>query len=179
MGHMILVLGGARSGKSAFAQRLASTLKEPVVYVATATAGDEEMRTRIARHRRMRPKSWRTVEVPVGLSGSVLRIAGRARTLVIDCLSLYVANLLEPFSDNPTHPAAARAILKEVRAVLRELRRWKGTVIVVSNEVGQGVVPSTPLGRAYRDILGEANQLVAKQAEEVYWMVAGVPVRVK
>lgn len=179
MGRLVLVLGGARSGKSAFAQRLAASLDGPVVYVATAQAGDEEMRSRIARHRRARPKQWRTVEAPQGLSRRLSQLARRSGTLVVDCLSLYVANLLDPFSERPASPAAKRAVLKEVRAVLREARRWEGTVIVVSNEVGQGVVPPTPLGRAYRDLLGEANQLVAGRADEVYWMVAGIPVRVK
>jgi adenosylcobinamide kinase/adenosylcobinamide-phosphate guanylyltransferase len=162
----ILVLGGARSGKSAFAQRLASECGEPVLYVATATAGDEEMRERIERHRAERPASWRTLESPT----SIAIEPGDTRTILVEDLTLLLSNLMA--SDAARSEAVAR---EEVE----RLTRLDVNVIVVSNEVGMGVVPPYPLGRVFRDALGRLNQAAAGYVNEAYFVVAGVPLRLK
>jgi adenosylcobinamide kinase / adenosylcobinamide-phosphate guanylyltransferase len=161
----ILVLGGARSGKSTFAEQLADSLDRPVRYLATATASDEEMAARIAAHRARRPIDWLTVESPLSLQVPL----GEARTVLIEDLTLLLANLMEGGADAE---ARARA---EVDAVLA----LDANVILVSNEVGMGLVPTTPLGRQFRDALGRLNQHAAASVEETYFLVAGLPLRLK
>ncbi|WP_198665552.1 cobyric acid synthase [Thermus sediminis] len=158
---LVLVLGGARSGKSRFAQRLAGPF---ATLIATAEARDEEMAARIARHRAERPPTWETLEEPLDLVGALER--ARHPTAVVDCLTLWVANLLERGLDP----------LAEARRFLQAARESGKRVILVSNEVGLGIVPENPLARRYRDLLGEVNALLAQEAE-VYLMVAGRPLR--
>ncbi len=174
MGTLVLVLGGARSGKSAFAVTLAREARR-VTFVATAEGGDQEMRRRIAAHRRSRPQSWKTVEAPVAVPRAVAE--ARADVVIVDCLSLWLSNL----ALDPGHAPASRerAILSQVRALVRAARRRRGTVVIVSNEVGMGIVPAAPLGRVYRDLVGRANQLIAGAADQVYLLVAGIPVEVR
>lgn len=160
MGYLLL-LGGARSGKSALAVAIAGRWGGPVTFVATAEAGDEEMATRIARHRDERPAGWRTVEEPVAMLGAV-EAAPPGDLLVVDCLTLWVSNLLARGA--PDVPAADVAAALAGRA---------GPAVVVSNEVGLGVVPGTPLGRAYRDALGTVNAAFAARAERAALLVAG------
>jgi adenosylcobinamide kinase / adenosylcobinamide-phosphate guanylyltransferase len=223
----IFVLGGARSGKSGFAERLAVECGEPVLYVATATASDAEMAERIARHRAQRPSTWRTLEVPTEVAKAVARarpaddaagrstsVAGAATTILVEDLTLLLSNLI--VSD--THRAESHAIgeahltlpettdaraargddlepaggaesrasgeavdaaesnaLAEVEALLAV----DAHVILVSNEVGMGVVPEHPLGRYFRDALGRVNQAAAAACGEVYLLVAGLPLRLK
>jgi adenosylcobinamide kinase/adenosylcobinamide-phosphate guanylyltransferase len=180
MGQLILVLGGARSGKSAYAQRLAQALGgEQVLFVATAEAGDEEMARRIARHRQARPLAWRTVEAPQRVAETLRTSHSTARVVLLDCLSLLVSNVLMPLGDSPDLEAAEGAMQAEVERLLHLLQASPATWIVVSNEVGLGLVPETPLGRVYRDLLGQANQALAAQAQAVYWLVAGLAIEVK
>jgi len=160
---LVLLLGGARSGKSALAVELAGRSGAPVVFLATGEAGDEEMAARIARHRAERPAGWTTVEEPGELEAAVAAVAAGA-CLVVDCLSLWVANVLERGPDAIEAEAERAAALAASRP---------GTTIAVSNEVGLGVVPATPLGRAYRDLLGRVNATWARQAAEAYLIVAG------
>jgi adenosyl cobinamide kinase/adenosyl cobinamide phosphate guanylyltransferase len=155
---LTFLLGGARSGKSALALRLAARHDE-VVFVATGEARDDEMAERIARHRAERPAHWRTVEEPLRLRAAIEAVPPGA-CLVVDCLSLWVANLLE--AGAPVDGEAARA------AAARP-----GPTITVSNEVGLGLVPTTPLGREYRDVLGRANAAWAAAAERAFLVVAG------
>lgn len=162
---LTLLLGGARSGKSALAVRRADALGRPVVFVATAEARDDEMRERIARHRRERPPGWSTVEALHDLD-QVLEQARGSVTVVIDCLSLWVANLMERGDD----PAAVEATAERAA---RRAARHTGHVIAVSNEVGMGIVPDHPLGRSYRDHLGRVNAIWARHAEEALLVVAG------
>ncbi|GIX45870.1 MAG: adenosylcobinamide kinase/adenosylcobinamide phosphate guanyltransferase [Candidatus Tectimicrobiota bacterium] len=176
MGQLILVLGGARSGKSAYAQRLAQALGGPqVLFVATAEAGDAEMAQRIARHRQARPAAWRTLEVPRHLGDTVGPQVGDAAVVLVDCLTLLVSNTV--LQAGPQ--AAAPAVQAEVEALLRACQTGSATWVVVSNEVGLGLVPDTPLGRLYRDVLGQANQALAAQAQAVYLLVAGLAVDLK
>jgi len=156
---LVVLIGGARSGKSSLAVRLAAESGAPVVFVATGEARDAEMEERIARHRAERPAGWETVEEPVDLHGAIESAPPEA-CVVVDCLSFWVANLLEQGTDPDLH------------VPLRN-----GPTIAVSNEVGLGVVPVTPLGRSYRDVLGRVNAAWASAADEAYFVVAGKALR--
>lgn len=173
---LTLVTGGARAGKTAYTLSL-MTPDEPVTYIATAEELDEEMRARIARHRVERPRTWGTIEAPIDLAEAV-RQAPAADALIIDCLTLWVSNLLlrapnETDGSEPWYPAT------EVRELIDALRTRRPPVVAVTNEVGLGVVPPTPLGRAYRDALGRVNQQVAEAADRVVLIVAGIALLVK
>lgn len=170
MAGLTFVLGGARSGKSRFAARLAARA-ERVVFVATAEPLDAEMRSRIARHRRSRPRSWRTVEAPRGLAAAIAALRGRELVLV-DCLTLYVSNLVCAGADE-------ERVLADIRRALRALARRRADAILVANEVGLGIVPASPLARRFRDLAGLVNQEVAAAADRVYIVHAGIPVRIK
>jgi adenosylcobinamide kinase / adenosylcobinamide-phosphate guanylyltransferase len=168
---LTFLLGGARSGKSALAVRTASSWSGPVVFVATGTAGDEEMAERIRRHRAERPPGWTTVEEPVQLH-EVLRRVPIDACLLVDCLSLWVANLLEAgWQDD--------AVEEEATAVAAAAASRAALTLVVSNEVGLGIVPETPLGRRYRDVLGRVNAVFAEAASEPLLVVAGRKVRME
>jgi adenosylcobinamide kinase/adenosylcobinamide-phosphate guanylyltransferase len=180
MGQLILVLGGARSGKSAFAQRLAQDLGQArVLFVATAEARDEEMAQRIARHRQSRPAGWRTAEAPQQVGEAVRRSLGNAAVVLVDCLTLLVSNAILSLGLTPDLAQAEVAVQAEVDALLQVCQASAATCIVVSNEVGLGLVPETPLGRVYRDLLGQANQALAASAHAVYLLVAGLAVDIK
>ena len=168
MARTILVTGGARSGKSALAERLALGLGVPVLYVATAEAGDAEMAERIARHRARRGADWITVEEPFDLLG-VLRAPDPGRPALVDCLTLWLSNLM----------LAGRDWEGPVRDLAAALPGLSAPVVLVTNEVGAGIVPENALARRYRDAAGWMNQTVAAAADEVFLSVAGCPVRVK
>jgi adenosylcobinamide kinase/adenosylcobinamide-phosphate guanylyltransferase len=167
-----LVLGGVRSGKSRFAQTLAARISS-VAFVATAQPFDEEMHLKIERHQAERPKEWRTIEEPLNLDSVLVEEGSKHRILVVDCLTLYAANLLAAECGNP---AAIEERLQRFYAALRSVHC---SVALVSNEVGSGVVPPYPEGRRYRDLLGEINQGVASIADNVLLMIAGLPLVLK
>ena len=172
---MTLVLGGVRAGKSAFAQRLASDGKR-VLFVATAEAGDAEMAARIAAHRASRPADWDTLEEPVDLAGVLTGAVDGYDVVLLDCLTLWVSNLL---ASAQAREGAGNRIIAQAEALLAVQRESGAAWVVVSNEVGLGVVPPTPLGRAFEDALGRVNQLFAAQADAVYLMTAGIPLQIK
>ncbi|MCL5264448.1 MAG: bifunctional adenosylcobinamide kinase/adenosylcobinamide-phosphate guanylyltransferase [Chloroflexi bacterium] len=182
---LILVLGGARSGKSAFAENLAKQISDKVLYVATAAIGDEEMRRRVEQHRLRRPASWRILETTIGVGNALASSAADEEAILLDCLALLVSNVLlqhsteDEESSQQAFPEIESAVRREIDELVEAYRRSKATFIVVSNEVGLGLVPPYPLGRAYRDLLGIANQKVATHADEVYLLFAGVPVELK
>jgi adenosylcobinamide kinase/adenosylcobinamide-phosphate guanylyltransferase len=172
--ELILILGGAGSGKSAFAQRLAQQKAEKVLFVATAEAKDSEMTMRIRRHRRRRPGQWHTVEEPLELA-RVIGEAASHQVIIVDCLTLWVSNLLQ--ANEAQEPAEQEAaVLAAARRLVDTCEKGETTLIMVSNEVGMGLVPPYPLGRLYRDVLGRVNQLLAARASRVYLMVAGLAV---
>jgi adenosylcobinamide kinase/adenosylcobinamide-phosphate guanylyltransferase len=176
---VILILGGARSGKSEYAQRLAEEMGRSVLYVATATAGDEEMAERIARHRAARPAHWRTLEAPTDVGEALKAAIADARVVLMDCLTLLVSNLLMELGETAGEEALAKQAVRELEEVLRVCEAHGATLIVVSNEVGMGLVPPYPMGRVYRDALGRVNQWLADRADRVILMVAGIPLELK
>jgi adenosylcobinamide kinase / adenosylcobinamide-phosphate guanylyltransferase len=178
VGQLILVTGGARSGKSDFAQRLALERGgDDVLFVATAEAGDDEMVRRIEAHQRARPPAWRTVEARAGVGAAIGR-TDAARVAVVDCLTLLVSNVLLSLGDDPA-AAAETAIRDEVGGLIDAAAVADATVIVVTNEVGLGIVPADRLTRLYRDLLGRANAMLALRANEVYLLVSGLPLELK
>jgi adenosylcobinamide kinase/adenosylcobinamide-phosphate guanylyltransferase len=191
--RLIVILGGARSGKSAFAERLAASSDQPVAFIATATAGDDEMRERIARHRASRPEGWHTLEEPLDLARAVLQAAELADVVLLDCVTLWLGNVLLQASGqrekddedevgfHTTGRLFDERALRECEALLAVVKSLgpNKTLIVVTNEVGLGIVPAYPLGRLYRDTLGYVNQRLAQTADRVYLMVAGMAVDIK
>lgn len=183
MAQIVLILGGARSGKSAYARRLASAGPEPIMFLATLEAGDEEMRRRIERHRSDRPDNWLTLEEPADPVEALRRISPAPATVILDCLSGWVANvLLGTAGEEPSPDDADRAeqdVLQRVDRLLDWQREAAARLIIVSNETGLGIVPAYPLSRVYRDVLGLAHQRSAAAADEVYFLVAGIPQTLK
>jgi adenosylcobinamide kinase / adenosylcobinamide-phosphate guanylyltransferase len=164
-----LVLGGARSGKSAFAEKLVADSGLAKVYLATATPGDDEMRLRIAQHRTQRGEGWTTVEEPLALVDALTREVTHGRAVLVDCLTLWLSNLM----------LAGRDPEIEARRLTRFLGVAKYPVVLVSNEVGLGLVPDTPLGRRFRDAQGRLNQIVAVLVPNVVFIAAGLPLWLK
>jgi adenosylcobinamide kinase/adenosylcobinamide-phosphate guanylyltransferase len=174
---LILVTGGARSGKSAYAERRAAELGgDAVTYIATAEALDDEMARRIARHRAERPAAWPTTESPRA-AGDAVRAASTP-TVLVDCMTVLASNALLA-AEAQGEEAALAAVHAEAEALRDAALAHPGTVVVVTNEVGMGVHPPTSLGRWYRDALGRANALLAAAADEVILCVSGIPVRIK
>ena len=167
MARISLILGGARSGKSARALELAA--EPPHVFIATAEALDDEMRERIRRHQAERGESWRLVDEPLELATAIRENAADAHSLVVDCLTLWLSNLMHH----------GRDIDGETGAVLEALETAPGRIVLVSNEVGMGLTPANALGRAFRDAQGRLNQRVAAVANHVEFMAAGLPLTLK
>ena len=173
--RLTLILGGIRSGKSSFAQELASS-GERVLFLATAEPLDPEMEARIRAHKEGRPDHWDTLEEPLQLAAALAPIIHRYDTVLLDCLTVWVSNLLlSPLDTNPSRGA----VPSRVEALLDVFSKSEASWIVVSNEVGLGLVATTELGRIYTDELGRVNQLIAAEADTVYFMTAGLPVRIK
>ncbi len=162
-----LILGGARSGKSSYAETQAAASGLAVVYVATGEARDAEMSERIAHHRARRPAAWRTIEEPLALAAALAREASPQRCLIVDCLTLWLSNVL----------LSARE--EELERLLAELPRLPGRLLLVSNEVGWGIVPENALARRFRDEQGRLNQTIAQLADRVTLIAAGLPLQLK
>lgn len=184
LNNLILILGGAKSGKSSFALDLGLKSKRKVAYLVTAGYSDQEMSERIEKHRKSRPKDWQTVEVDKHIGSSIRDLGKEAGLIIIDCWSFYVANLLngevsvdsgEDTIKPDVYGKLEKQVTEETNSLLREIGNLNSKVIVVSNEVGLGLVPPYPLGRCFRDLLGLSHQLLAGQASKVYFMLAGLP----
>ncbi len=177
-----LIFGGARSGKSAYAEQLAIASGKPVIYLATAQAGDAEMQARIAHHRQRRPADWRTVECTTDLAQTLLQASTSDNLILIDCLTLWLSNCL--FADTADYPEVGHitppAIFSQQRAAfLQALETVAGDVIMVSNEVGMGIIPHGAISRWFVDEAGRLNQAVAARCEQVSWVAAGLPLQLK
>ncbi len=173
MSRSVFVTGGARSGKSRFAQGLVEKMTGPLLYVATAAPGDAEMAERIRRHRAERGGRWATLEEPLSLLERLPQAAEGKAGVLLDCVTLWLSNLLFH------HGEEAAPVLGEVDRLALLLPRLPAPVVLVSNEVGGGIVPENPLARLFRDLAGEANQRLAAAADEAWVVVSGIPLRLK
>ena len=178
-GKITLILGGARSGKSSYAQRLAEEFGKSVTFIATAQALDDEMAARIQKHQTDRPSTWETLEIPFDIASCVRQI--KSNVVILDCITLMITNLMMQYvnddlvEEEPFLAAVQEEIDEFIEAVQQPGQDW----FIVSNEVGLGLVPPYQMGRAYRDALGWANQRLAREADHVLFMVAGLPMVVK
>ncbi|MEK7808987.1 MAG: bifunctional adenosylcobinamide kinase/adenosylcobinamide-phosphate guanylyltransferase, partial [Chloroflexota bacterium] len=170
--RLTLILGGARSGKSSYSQKIAAERGHTVLYVATAEASDSEMATRIAAHRAERPAHWQTLEASHNVGTAIRSQSNQSQIVLLDCLTLLANNVIVPLPEPVTESDATQALQSEVDDLLRAYHTSMAEWIIVSNEVGLGLVPPYPLGRVYRDALGRANQQLAAEADEVILMVA-------
>ena len=183
MSQFTLITGGARSGKSRFAELLAAHAKRPVIYIATTQIWDEEMALRVKKHQQQRPSTWRLIEEPRNIRDTLIQLKDEDGVILLDCVTLWLTNLLlagnlqndNDLFNNELEPQ----ILDMVKDVAQLAREIKPQVIFVSNEVGQGIVPEYPLARAYRDLAGRSNQILAHSADQVYMVVAGFPMEIK
>jgi adenosylcobinamide kinase/adenosylcobinamide-phosphate guanylyltransferase len=178
-GTLTLVLGGARSGKSDYAEEQARALGRQVLFVATAGAGDAEMAERIQKHRASRPAAWETLEAEMDTGHAIQSRQSPAEVIILDCMTLLVSNLLLALPENSPAEAVIEKVSAELDALLEAHAKIGGDWFIISNEVGLGLVPAYALGRVYRDALGRANQRLAKAADRVIFMVAGIPTVVK
>jgi adenosylcobinamide kinase/adenosylcobinamide-phosphate guanylyltransferase len=185
MGEVMLITGGAKSGKSLFAERLAGAFGFQVIYVATAEAYDVEMEVRVARHRARRPTAWTTVEAPRDLRRALAGVPPSAAAVLVDCLTFWTSNWLLALGDPDTVgwwgaiDSLQERLFEELVAVAAQARAASWHLVLVTNEVGSGVVPDTLLGRAFRDLLGAVNQHVATLSDAVFLVVAGIGTEMK
>ena len=164
-----LVLGGARSGKSSYAERITVAHPRGCVYIATAEIGDEEMAERVRKHQARREAHWRTIEAPLELAPAIVSETGQGAAVLVDCLTLWLSNLM----------AAGRDPSREMEELVRALGQAGGPVVFVANEVGLGIVPDNALARAFLDHAGRLNQRIAEIANDVFFLAAGLPLRLK
>jgi adenosylcobinamide kinase/adenosylcobinamide-phosphate guanylyltransferase len=171
--EIVFVIGGCRSGKSTYAMQTAEKVPaEQKIFIATCVPQDDEMKRRVARHQKERSQNWVTVEAPLDLPEAILQNSRRGDVILVDCLTLWVSNLLMETGDQ-------NKIEDTISQLIEALEKTAGPIVLVSNEVGAGIVPENRLARQFRDITGWVNQAVAKCANKVVWMVAGIPVTVK
>ena len=181
---MILVTGGCRSGKSAFAEDLVTKWGQRVLYIATAIAFDDEMKKRVESHKIRRPSHWDTYEGYLDLPQVIEEKAEQYDGILLDCITIWITNLLFSFSDtdNPENmdfQYLEKKILEEAKRLIKALQKTSVHMIVVTNEVGLGIIPENPLSRHFCDIAGKVNQYLANYAKEVYLMVSGIPMKIK
>ncbi len=172
MARIVYVSGGARSGKSGYAQKRAEEHAGALLYVATAEVRDAEMAERVDRHRLARDARWRSLEEPLDLAGKIPPAAGGCEAILVDCLTLWLSNLLERTGDG-------LEITDEANRLIAALRQLDAAVYIVSNEVGSGIVPENRLARCFRDLAGLLNQQFAAAADEAWMVVSGLPLRLK
>lgn len=179
MKKMWFILGGARSGKSTYALNLAKNIEENVLFVATATPSDEFMEERIRRHKQERPAGWETLEVTKDVGKAIMGLAGKFDVVIIDCLTVLAGSRIIELPENVGEVDAWEALKPEIDGIINAWEALDSTFIIVSNEVGLGVVPATNIGCTYRDALGRANYQVAKNATDVVMMISGLPMMLK
>jgi adenosylcobinamide kinase/adenosylcobinamide-phosphate guanylyltransferase len=172
MKEIVLVIGGCRSGKSRYALELAKKIPgDRRIFIATCVPRDKEMEERIARHKKEREKSWSTIEVPINLPEAIIEYSTKGDLILVDCLTLWISNLiLENDNIDMSEP---------IMRLTNSLEKAQRPIIIVSNEVGSGIVPDNRLARVFRDAVGFANQSIAESSDKVIWMIAGIPVPIK
>jgi adenosylcobinamide kinase/adenosylcobinamide-phosphate guanylyltransferase len=175
----ILITGGARSGKSTLAQDLGKKAAGTVLFVATAEAGDPEMTHRISSHKKSRPAGWKTLEVQTHIGNKITKELGSARTVIIDDITLLVMNVFTACGEAANADTLEKAVAAEIQELITCIDKCRADFIIVTNEVGLGIIPADIVSRQYRDLLGRANRLLAARVDEVYFMVAGIPMVVK
>lgn len=174
-----LVTGGARSGKSSFAEGLLKDCHN-VLYIATAIAFDDEMKERVRLHRKQRNQSWDTLEAYKNLEQEIKSKDQNYDGIILDCITIMISNLmLEEFNDNTDYRALENRVIEEMKASIRFLKALKAKVVLVTNEVGAGIVPENKLAREFRDIAGRVNQYIAKEADEVFVTISGISLQIK
>jgi adenosylcobinamide kinase/adenosylcobinamide-phosphate guanylyltransferase len=179
----ILITGGARSGKSRFALEFARKTGGPVLFIATAVAGDREMQERIKKHRKERPPDWRVLEATSDIGSRIEQAIDDARVVIIDCITMLINSIFSQYGDQEFKEIDAslleQKVVVEITGIIERMKEPDAMFIIVTNEVGLGLVPDNRMGRLYRDVLGRANQMLAGCVDEVYLMVAGIPVQIK
>jgi adenosylcobinamide kinase / adenosylcobinamide-phosphate guanylyltransferase len=185
MGKITFITGGARSGKSAFAEKLLRN-EDCVIYLATCEASDDEMKNRIAKHKSSRNPAWNTIEAYKDLDIVLEKTIKNKKYILVDCLTIMISNLMILGNkidwdtvDVATVDNIEKSVVTEINKLLKLVRSFAGETIIVSNELGMGIVPPAPLGRYYRDIAGRINQIVADAADSVYFVVSGIPLKIK
>lgn len=187
MSDFILITGGARSGKSTFAEQLAAHPGRPVIYIATAQVLDDEMALRVEKHKRQRPSHWQLIEEPFDIPTVLEEIRNEDAVVLLDCITIWLSNLMlknfgstqESACSDTLTPEAEKEILFQVQRAATLAQEISPQVIMVTNEVGQGIVPDNPMARSYRDLAGRSNQLLAHKADNVFCVVAGYPMEIK
>jgi len=177
--NCILILGGGRSGKSTLAVEMARKRGGKVLFVATAEPFDDEMKRRINAHKKNRPQSWLTLETPLNVGNEIIKNIGTSKTVILDCITLLVNNVFEKYGEKATAGTLEKAVESEIKGLLDCVDKSTATFIIVSNEVGLGIIPADSGSRLYRDLLGRANQMLAARADEVYLLVAGLKMTLK
>jgi adenosylcobinamide kinase/adenosylcobinamide-phosphate guanylyltransferase len=172
MRKFVFILGGARSGKSSYAANLAKSYGKRIVFIATCIPVDSEMKKRVKLHRKFRPSTWKLIEEDIDIDDALRKVKSKCDAILIDCIGLFVSNLMavEPNDEK---------IEKKVWQVIKQIKKRSSDVIVVSNEVGMGIVPDNPLARRFRDLLGKANQILTQNADTVIMMHAGIATIIK
>lgn len=177
---LVFILGGVRSGKSRFALEMANRLStDDILFVATAEAKDDEMKTRIEKHKKERSKKWKTLEAPRYVGKQILACSFSFKGVVIDCITVLMGNIFNEFKEPFSYDLLEEKMIAEFDGIMDAYHQRNSVFFVVSNEVGMGVVPAYDSGRIYRDILGTINQKFASAADEVFFLIAGIPVKVK
>lgn len=177
MAQTIFITGGARSGKSLFAEKTAREFGAPLGYLATAQTLDSEMDERVRRHRERRGSEWSTIEEPIHLSQALARCDGQFKVILVDCVTLWLSNLLFKYED--AGEQSEERIHEDLQRLKSTLQGMVTPVVLVSNEVGMGIVPDNRLARMFRDIAGTSNQLLAASADDVYAVISGIPLKLK
>jgi adenosylcobinamide kinase/adenosylcobinamide-phosphate guanylyltransferase len=171
---LIFITGGARSGKSTLAVQLAKKINGKIAFIATAQAGDDEMERRIFLHKKERPDGWSTIEEPANVASAIDSAYGHD-AVIIDCITLLISNLI----CNCDNLSETEWILDEIKKLVESAKQFDGSVIIISNEVGMGIVPENKLAREFRDLAGKANQMIASSADKVYVCFSGIPMLIK
>lgn len=186
MGKIILVTGGARSGKSSYAENIAKNIGEKILYIATSIPFDEEMKHRVEKHKESRPKMWDTYEGYRNLYRVVRENNNLYNAMLLDCVTIMTSNFMFDYigdkieeTDNITLDKVEKKIIINFEKLLNEVNKGNSTMILVTNELGYGIVPENKLARVYRDIVGKVNQYIASRANEVYLVVCGIPMKIK